>query len=259
MIVGGQPVPLPNPYPATASLQFHNIARDDPNWHTCGAYVVNIGPRRDVVATAAHCVTERNTKTIKDPNLFHLRIGSADQSTGGVVAYVEAIATPKFWDWGMTPGVGMDGDIALLRLDRNVPVNGFPILPRANRHDPVKLVGWGLTEVDGTATPKHLQELNVELRTSSECAAGAITVGELCLDSPAGTGAWFGDSGGPALQRIGGRWFVVGIASRQASTGPGRAIYTDVGTYLYWILRTVATDWADGRHAEPEHTLTRVS
>ncbi|MFY1673906.1 S1 family peptidase [Plantactinospora sp. WMMB334] len=255
MIVGGQPVPLPTPYPATASLQIHNVAHD-PHWHTCGAYVVNIGPRRDVVATAAHCVTEYNSTTIKDPKLFRLRIGSADQSTGGVVAYVTAIATYKDWDWGMTPDVGRDGDIALLRLDRSVPVNGFPILPRANRHDPVKLVGWGLTSVDGTATPTHLQEMDVVLLKPSECAAGAITAGELCLDSPAGTGVWLGDSGGPALQRIRGRWFAVGIASRTVSPGPGRTIYTDVGAYLYWILRTVANDWADGRHAVPEQNLT---
>jgi secreted trypsin-like serine protease len=229
LIVGGGDAS--QPYPGLASLQLDH--RGDPNWHTCAAWLYN--PVRAV--TNAHCVTNLPDGSPTDPGLYHLRIGSTDRLAGGTTRRVTKIVVPDGWTWGAGPGPV--SDIAVLWLDRPVPLPTFPIA-RAEGDAATRIIGWGLTDPNGTTLPTTLQEVDSHLLPDSACAAAGITAGELCVANPHGAGACYGDSGGPALQQHQDRWAVIGGASRETDpvcgAGPG-TVYTDVKYWELWIRR----------------------
>jgi len=144
------------------------------------------------------------------------------------------------WHWAMTPGP-VD-DLAMLELDHYVQLQPFTIAATVRAKSDVRLLGWGVTEPSGEGPlPVALQELdNVRLLPPDRCAAGGITAGELCLSNVNGTdGPCFGDSGGPALQRVPGtsRWVTIGGASRETAPACGTAptIYTNLTDFRGWV------------------------
>lgn len=235
LIVGGD---APSqPYPAMASLQIDHDG--DPNFHTCGATLVS----HWYALTNAHCVTNDDASP-QDPALFHLRIGSPDRTRGGIVAGVAAVLVHADWDWAQDPSRPV-ADIALLRLNRYVPLTPIPVAARLSRPSATtRLLGWGLTASDATTVPVELRQLDTTLLPASQCAAAGISAGEICVASPHGAGACYGDSGGPALQRQGwGRWADVGGASRETDPTCGIAptVYTDEAYYRGWISTVMRT------------------
>jgi len=235
-IVGGHQAS--QAYPAMASLQLgHN---GDPNWHICGAYLVS----HLYAAVNAHCVTSFPDGAALPPELFHLRIGSANRLSGGVVVHVTQILPHADWNWAAGPGPV--SDIALLRLDTYVQLQPFEIAPRLHDRSTVRLLGWGVTEPSGEGPlPLDLQELNTRLVPAEQCAAAGITAGEICVGNPNGTdGACYGDSGGPALQHAGTRrWAAIGGASRETTPfcGTGPAVYTDATYFRNWMYQVMRT------------------
>lgn len=226
-------------YPAMASLQLD--WRGDPNWHSCGATLVS----RRYVVTNAHCVTNPDG-TGKDPHLYHLRIGSADRTSGGVVAGVTAVLPHADWAWGARPGPV--ADIALLRLDTYVQLQQIEVAPHLAPWpgSTTRLLGWGVTEPAGEGPlPTGLQEIDTRVVAPAQCAAAGITAGEICVGNPHGTdGACYGDSGGPALQRVDSRrWSLVGGASRETTRacGTGPVVYTDITFYRNWMFEVMRT------------------
>jgi hypothetical protein len=119
----------------------------------------------------------------------------------------------------------------VLRLDAYVPLQPFPIPDRPQGRS-VREIGWGLTTPAGTTLPLMLQQLDTRLLRPQLCAAAGITIGELCLASPHGdSGACYGDSGGPGLQRDHLHvWVLIGGASRETTPtcGTGPNVYTDM-------------------------------
>ncbi|MFY1689640.1 S1 family peptidase [Plantactinospora sp. WMMB782] len=249
LIVGGRDAT--EPYPGMASLQRHRDG--DPNWHACGAVLIHA----EYLLTNAHCVANLDG-TAPDPNLFHVRIGSHDRTSGGVVRDLDSIFVHADWDWGS--GDNRVADIALLRLGSPVRLDAYAI-PRLIRVDgPARLLGWGSTKPTGEGpAPVILQELDTRLLPGSAACAGAAPAqseGEICVDSPAGSGACFGDSGGPALTRQAGEWVLVGTASRETNKqcGVGPLVYTSSLYYRSWIdevIRTGTVPPGTGRAADP--------
>jgi len=248
-IVGGHEAT--EPYPAMASLQMDH--RGDPNWHICGAVLVS----RRYVAVNAHCVTNFPDGSAKAPETFHLRIGSHDRTSGGVVVGVTKVLPHAEWDWAA--GTDRVADIALLRLDTDVQLQHIEIAPRLRRAAVTRLLGWGVTEPSGEGPlPLILQELDTRVVRPERCAAAGITAWEICVGNPNGTdGACFGDSGGPALQRITrNRWQVVGGASRETTAfcGTGAAVYTDLTYWRDWIYQVMRTGTVPPRTSATDGT-----
>jgi hypothetical protein len=135
----------------------------------------------------------------------------------------------------------------MLRLDRYVdlPPLGITSKPPAVGQT-IRLIGWGITEPDLTGPlPATLRELDARRLPNSKCAAGAISAGEICVSSPHGTsGACYGDSGGPGLTRVGGRWTDTGGLSRgtvEPACGTAPNIATDIGYYRTWMFHVART------------------
>lgn len=235
-IVGGHAAS--EPYPGMASIQMEIL--DDPDFHVCGATLVS----RLYVATNAHCVTDWDGNAI-DPELLHLRIGSHNRLEGGERVGVEAVLPHADWDWGV--GDNPVADIALLRLDTYVQLQPFEIAPRLGKNNAVtRLLGWGYTEPSGEGpAPLNLQELDTKLVKPEKCLDAGITAGEICVANQNGTdGPCFGDSGGPALQKVNSnRWSVVGSTSRMGAEwcGEGNVVYTDLTYYRKWMYGVMRT------------------
>ena len=235
-IVGGHAAS--ESYPGMASLQMEIL--DDPDFHICGAAMVS----RMYVVTNAHCVTDWDGNAV-DPQLLHLRIGSHNRLEGGEVVGVEAVLPHADWDWGV--GDNPVADIALLRLDTYVQLQPFEVAPKLGKSNTVtRLLGWGSTEPSGEGpAPLNLQELDTKLVKAEMCADAGITAGELCVANQNSTdGPCFGDSGGPALQKVGSnRWSLVGSTSRMGAEwcGEGNVVYTDLTYYRKWMYEVMRT------------------
>jgi secreted trypsin-like serine protease len=235
-IIGGHAAS--EPYPGMASLQVDLPEEED--FHFCGASLVS----RRYLVTNAHCVTDFDGSPVP-PSLLHARIGSPNRLEGGVVVGIEKVLPHPDWDWA--EGDNRVADIALLRLDTDVQVQPFEIAPHlAGRASVTRLIGWGITEASGEGPlPLDLQELDTRLLPPARCAAAFISEGELCVRNPNGTdGVCNGDSGGPALQKVGSdRWSVVGGTSRAAGSwcGVAPAVYTDLTYYRAWMYATMRT------------------
>lgn len=163
------------------------------------------------ILTAKHCVAGGGT--------FTFRIGSLDQTTGGIMAT------------GSTVTRHASADIAIVRLTAPVNATYSPLGTTSNVAvgQTVQVYGWGATSRCGAeinCQSRYLKVANVRV-TSVACRDynGGVAV---CASRVDGITAG-GDSGGPMFG--GGRQ--VGVAStsdRQSTTA-----YTNITRYRPWI------------------------
>ncbi|MFI6101184.1 S1 family peptidase [Lentzea sp. NPDC051213] len=215
MIVGG--TNASQVYPFMVSLQGTS------GNHFCGASLV----KANWVVTAKHCVQGSS------PSSIRTRIGTTNRTSGGTVTGASRIITHP------------SADLAVVQL--NTSVSQTPIAISA-ASGPVgtatRIIGWGQTcptRGCGSA-PITLQELNTSIVTDSRCS-GISGISEICTNNTGGNkGACYGDSGGPQVKSVGGRWELIGATSRSgggATCATAPSIYVDVSYYRSWVSSNV--------------------
>ncbi|WP_308250415.1 S1 family peptidase [Sphaerisporangium fuscum] len=151
-----------------------------------------------------------------------------------------------------------------MQLERNVDLAPIRIADHAGpASTPTRVIGWGMTCDDPHKPsceknmPRWLRELDTVLVPDKRCTM-IDHASELCTGQRQGRAAMScgGDSGGPQIRKIAGRWELIGATSRDGDdlnvrkdgsgicgtnpkSGPGLGIWTDVTHYKPWIIKTI--------------------
>lgn len=177
------------------------------------------------VVTARHCPTPSS-----------VRVGSVNRTSGGVVVrVVRAVNHPS-----------AGSDVKLLQLASNVTYAPAPIPTTSGAvGTATRIIGWGQTCAPrgcGSA-PVVANELDTSILADSRCS-GIYSSTEICTNNTNGnSGACYGDSGGPQVRQINGRWNLIGATSRagnnNSTCATGPSIYGDLPAIRTWINSTV--------------------
>ncbi|WP_158645543.1 S1 family peptidase [Stackebrandtia albiflava] len=238
-IVGGSPAT--EDYEFMASLQY----KDQGDRHSpvrCGASLISY----KWLVTAAHCIAGGDGTPL-DPSEYTVSLGSTDHTAGTEIDIEKFVPHPSWGEFGESMG-----DIGLIKLTRSAPygLEKVRTAPAPAVGSDVRVLGWGFTAVDDPASmPTELQELDTTLLDRESCVHGDfydITDNDICVDvDPGVQGPCTGDSGGPALHEVNGRWVVIGVNSRgPGETGciNGTQVYTATAPYYKWIVSHLLND-----------------
>jgi len=190
---------------------------------TCGGTLI----KANWVVTAKHCVQGSSASSIT------VRVGTTNRTSGRSTARGSRIVTHP------------SADLALLQLGTSVSQTPAPV---STASGPVgtatRIIGWGQTcptRGCGSA-PITLQELNTSIVADSRCS-GISAASEICTNNTGGNkGACYGDSGGPQVKSVNGRWELIGATSRSgggATCATAPSIYVDVAYYRSWVSTNV--------------------
>ncbi|MCP2258926.1 Trypsin [Streptoalloteichus tenebrarius] len=213
---------------ATQTYSFMASLQSLSGGHFCGGSLI----KSNWVVTAAHCVQGTSAGSIQ------VRVGSTQRSSGGSVARVSrVIVHPNY------PVSNGPGDIALLQLSSSVSQTPVRISSEAGPAGTrTRIIGWGQTcpTRGGCGAPQTLQELDTSIVEDRACRSGFDGRTEICTNNPnRNSGACYGDSGGPQIKSVNGRWELVGATSRAggatSTCAVDPSIYTDVTAYRSWI------------------------
>jgi len=173
--------------------------------------------------TAKHCPTPSS-----------VRVGSVDRSSGGTVVTVRrAVNHPRI-------------DVKLLELTSSVSYAPAPI-PTASGAvgTATRIIGWGQTcPTRGCgSTPRVANELDTSIVADSRCS-GIDAAYEICTNNTNGNaGACYGDSGGPQVRTVSGRWALIGVTSRagnnSSTCATAPSIYGDLPSIRTWVNQQV--------------------
>lgn len=169
--------------------------------------------------TAKHCPTPRS-----------VRVGSVDRSSGGTVVTVRrAVNHPRI-------------DVKLLELASSVTHAPAPIPTTSGAvGTATRIIGWGQTcpQSGCGSAPRTAHELDTSIVSDSRCS-GINAAYEICTNNTNGNaGACYGDSGGPQVRQVGGRWALIGVTSRagnnNSTCATGPSIYGDLPSIRAWV------------------------
>ena len=173
--------------------------------------------------TAKHCPTPRS-----------VRVGSVDRSSGGTVVSVRrAVNHPRI-------------DVKLLELTTSVTHAPASIPTTSGAVGTVtRIIGWGQTCPSSGcgSAPRIANELDTSIVSDSRCS-GINAAYEICTNNPNGnSGACYGDSGGPQVRSVSGRWVLIGVTSRagnnNSTCATGPSIYGDLPSIRTWVSQQV--------------------
>lgn len=203
------------------------------------------------VVTAAHCV--------QGTRISQVRLNTNNSRNGGeVINVAQQIAHPGY------QGNGQGHDIALLKLASPATTTPIPIASAVGTAGtPTRILGWGATTASGQSPSTQLKQLDTSVVSPQRCnnIAGPFYQGlEICTDNPGGNqGACFGDSGGPQVKQVNGRWELIGATSRGEQTcAQNASIYTSVPDHIQWLSEAssgaITTDGSPGATPDPSTT-----
>lgn len=191
---------------------------------------------RDLVLTAAHCVTGNDYKLVT--------FGAGREP---ILKSIVTIARHPQFDGQAVQRHRVTADVALLKFSETVsgaPVPLGPVSLKVAPGDPFLVAGYGL------ATPGDGRSGGT-VRTATLVATGQPGSLQIRLMDPAtqnkrpGLGACTGDSGAPAFTNSGGALAVIGVvstttgANNTAGCG-GLTIVTPLVRYRGWIVERAA-------------------
>jgi secreted trypsin-like serine protease len=188
--------------------------------HFCGGTLIKV----NWVVTAKHCVQGRT------PASTRARIGTTNRGSGGTLATASRIV------------LNPSEDLALVQL--SAPVTQAPAkisTASGPNGTATRIIGWGQTcptRGCGSA-PRVANELNTSIVADSRCA-GIDAAYEICTNNTNGNaGACYGDSGGPQVRQVGGRWALIGVTSRagnnSSTCATAPSIYGDLPSIRAWV------------------------
>jgi snapalysin len=205
MVVGGRPATQNYPFMVYVSGCTGSLIKA--NW----------------AVTAKHCPTPSS-----------VRVGSINRSSGGtVVAVRRGVNHPR-------------SDIKLLELASSVTYAPAPIPATSGAvGTATRIIGWGQTCAPrgcGSAPPVA-NELDTSIVADSRCS-GIDAAYEICTNNTNGnSGACYGDSGGPQVKQVSGRWQLIGVTSRagnnNSTCATAPSIYGDLPAIRAWVNTTV--------------------
>jgi secreted trypsin-like serine protease len=172
------------------------------------------------IVTAHHC-----------GNASQGRIGSTDKDSGGEVGRIDNVITK--------PGT----DLTMMHLTR--PAQAAPVpMARTNpaAGSSARLIGWGCESWPSCQTSPTLQEIDLTVLASGDCADGGGTSGDVCISGDQAHSACHGDSGGPAVVGSPGDWTLVGETHGPGDNGGECAtstLYTGIAQHLTWINQQI--------------------
>ncbi len=245
-IIGGSEA-VPGAYPWMAAII--RAGGDTYMDQFCGGALV--GSRW--VLTAAHCVYDLSKGAYREPDEIEVVMGVHDlrQDQGERFALARIVPHPDYLPHTQ------DNDLALLELDGDASQSTLAVYSGLSfdsrtadlTGEPLTLIGWGTTAYPEVAFPDRLQEVTVPIVSNAVCRSAyaeenlTVTDNMLCAGCTAGgKDSCYGDSGGPAMIRVYGRWVQAGVVS----WGYGCAlpdyygVYTRLANFLGFLKQWVS-------------------
>lgn len=171
------------------------------------------------VVTAKHCPTPSS-----------VRVGSINRTSGGTVVSVRrAVNHPSI-------------DVKLFELASSVSYAPAPIPSTSGAvGTATRIIGWGQTCAPRGcgSSPVVAHQLDTSIVADSRCA-GINGPYEICTNNTGGrAGACYGDSGGPQVRSVNGRWNLIGVTSRagnnSSTCATAPSIYGDLPSIRSWV------------------------